>query len=387
MNEKAIKYTINAFQLQGVEKEMNISEIATPVLAVDRDAFERNLAVMDGLLAKSPMKLYPHYKSNKCLEIAKTQIARGAGGITCAKVSEAEDLAEGGVKTIVLANQVVQPEKMTRVAALARRADVTVCVDDARNVAGIESAALAAGSRLRVLVEFEVGLNRCGVETEEEVIALARAVASCRHLSFDGIQAYAGQLSHETDAAKRRAAVLDTEARVRRLKAAVEAAGFPCRNVAGASTGTVADKPLDTPYTQLQAGSYVFMDSTYAELGLPFEQSLYVLTRVLSVRPGRVVLDGGVKSFTMDQHPPTLPDLPGVKFELNEEHTILFGDGLGLKPNDIVRIVPGHCCTTVNCNDWLYVMDGGAFGDRTMRRGECGKVIDRWRITSRGKSQ
>ncbi len=353
---------------------MYISEIATPVLAVDRRVLERNLDAMDGLLAKLPMKLYPHYKSNKCLEIAKMQLARGAGGITCAKVSEAEDLADGGVKTIVLANQVVQPEKLTRVAALARRADVTVCVDDAENVAALERAMAAADSRLRVLVEFEVGLNRCGVETEEEVIALARTVASCRHLSFDGIQAYAGQLSHETDAGKRRAAALEIEARVRRVKAAVEATGLPCRNVAGASTGTVADKGPDTPYTQLQAGSYVFMDSTYSELGLPFGQSLYILARVLSVRPRRVVLDGGVKSFTMDQHPPTLPDLPGVRFELNEEHTILFGDGLGLKPNDVVRIVPGHCCTTVNCHDWLYAVDGG-------------EVIDRWRITSRGRSQ
>ena len=353
---------------------MDISEIATPVLAVDRKALERNLDAMDGLLAKLPMKLYPHYKSNKCLEIAKMQLARGAGGITCAKVSEAEDLVDGGVKTVVLANQVVQPEKVARLAALARRADVTVCVDDAANVAELERAASAADSRMRAFVEFEVGLNRCGVETEGEVVALAHAVAACRHLDFDGLQAYAGQLSHEADAGKRRAAALGIEDRVRRVKAAVEAAGLPCRNVAGASTGTVADKGPDTPYTQLQAGSYVFMDSTYAELGLPFVQSLYVLARVLSVRPGRVVLDGGVKSFTMDQHPPTLPDLPGVRFELNEEHTILFGDGLGLGPNDIVRIVPGHCCTTVNCHDWLYVVDGG-------------EVVDRWRITSRGRSQ
>ena len=353
---------------------MKIEEIGTPALAIDRQAFEANMEMMDRLLAKSPMKLYPHYKSNKCLEIVKRQLAHGAGGITCAKLSEAEDLADGGVGVIVLANQVVQPEKVARLAMLARRADVTVCVDDADNVAALERAAAAVDARLRVLVELEVGLNRCGVDTDEEVLMLARAVAACPHLSFDGIQAYAGQLSHETDGAVRRAAVLDTEARVRRLKAAVEAAGIPCRSIAGGSTGTVADKPIDTPYTQLQAGSYVFMDSTYAELGIPFVQSLYILARVLSVRPGRVVLDGGVKSLTMDQHPPVFPDLPGVKFELNEEHTILFDPGRELRPNDIVRIVPGHCCTTVNCHDRLLVVDSG-------------EVVDEWRITSRGRAQ
>ena len=134
---------------------MKISEIATPVLAVERSAFERNLGAMDALLAKLPMTLYPHYKSNKCLEIAKMQLARGAGGITCAKVSEAEDLADGGVKSIVVANQVVQPEKVARLAALARRADVTVCVDDAGNVAGLK-ASRRDGSTLTVLAKSVV---------------------------------------------------------------------------------------------------------------------------------------------------------------------------------------------------------------------------------------
>lgn len=351
---------------------MKISEICTPALAVDIRAFEENLRTMDGLLAGSPMTLYPHYKSNKCLEIVKRQLAHGAGGITCAKVSEAEDLVDGGVKTVVLANQVVQPEKIARLAALARRADVTVCVDDAENVRALERAASAADASINVLVEFEVGLNRCGVETEEELVALARAVAACPHLGFEGIQAYAGQLSHEADSSARKSAVLDTERRVRVLKSAVEAAGFPCRHIAGGSTGTVADKPRDTPYTQLQAGSYVFMDSTYAELRLQFRQSLYLLTRVLSVRPGRVILDGGVKSLTMDQHAPVLPDLPGVKFELNEEHTILFDPGREVP--DVVRIIPGHCCTTVNCHDLLYVVDGD-------------DVVGQWPVTSRGRSQ
>ncbi len=353
---------------------MKIANIETPVLVVDRPAFEENLRIMDGLLSKSPMTLYPHYKSNKCLEIVRRQLAHGAGGITCAKVSEAEDLVAGGVRTVVLANQVVQPEKIARLMALAGKADLTVCVDDAANVAALARAAAAADVRLKVLVEFEVGLNRCGVATADEVIALVQAVARCPHLAFDGIQAYAGQLSHETDAAVRRTAVLETERRVRELKAAVEAAGFPCRHIAGGSTGTVADKPADTPYTQLQAGSYVFMDSTYAELALPFRPSLYLLTRVLSVRPGRVILDGGVKSFTMDQHAPVLPDLPGVRFELNEEHTILFSPGREMRLNDLVRLIPGHCCTTVNGHDRLLVVEGDA-------------VVDEWRITSRGRAQ
>ena len=353
---------------------MKIQEIPTPALIIEKSAFESNFRTMAELLKRFPsMRLYPHYKSHKCLSIARRQMAEGAGGITCAKLSEAEDLVRGGIPVVVIANQITQMEKFPRLAAIAKAADVTVCVDDADNVAALGAAMSAAGAKLRVLVEFEVGLNRCGVNTREEVLALVEAVKREPSLVFDGIQAYAGQLSHETDDSARRNGIDAKERKVRELKAFIEAAGHPCRSVAGGSTGTVAEKPADTVYTQLQAGSYLMLDSTYTTLPLPFRQSLYLLTRVISVKPGRAVLDGGVKSFTMDQHAPLIPDLPGVRFDLNEEHVILFDPPAPLKVNDLVRIVPGHCCTTMNSNAVAFVVDGD-------------EVVERIEITSRGES-
>lgn len=353
---------------------MNIHEIETPALILDRHALEKNLQEMDRLLERSPMTLYPHYKSNKCPRIAQMQMRRGAGGITCAKLSEAEDLADAGIPTIVIANQVVQAEKLPRLAALAGRCDLTVCVDDAENVLALEQAMAAASGRLRVLVEYEVGMRRCGVETPEAFLSLARLIDAQPHLMFEGIQAYAGHLSHESDAARRKTELLDIEERVRKLKAFVEQNGLPVRNVCGGSTGTAADKPLDTAYTQLQAGSYLFMDATYETLDLRFQQALYLLMTVISVKEDRVMLDGGVKSLSMDQASPVFPSLLDAEIIFSEEHTTLLARDTGLKPGDKVRCIPGHCCTTMNIHDRIYLVDGD-------------DVVDVWPITSRGKAQ
>ncbi len=353
---------------------MKIHEIETPALILDKHALEKNFQEMDRLLDGSPMTLYPHYKSNKCPRIAQMQMQRGAGGITCAKLSEAEDLAEAGISTIVIANQVVQAQKLPRLAALAGRCDLTVCADDPENVLALEQAMAAASGQLRVLVEYEVGMRRCGVETPEEFLFLARLIDAQPHLIFEGIQAYAGHLSHESDASRRKTELLDIEARVKALKAFVEQNGLPVRNVCGGSTGTAADKPLDTAYTQLQAGSYLFMDATYETLNLRFQQALFLLTTVISVKEDRVILDGGVKSLAMDQAVPVFPALPDAEIIFSEEHTTLLTRNTSLKLGDNMRCIPGHCCTTMNIHDKIYLVDGE-------------DVADVWAITSRGKAQ
>lgn len=353
---------------------MKICELATPALIVDKRALEENLRQMDRLLADSPMTLYPHYKTHKCPRIAQLQLERGAGGITCAKLSEAEDLAAAGVSVIVIANQVVQAEKLPRVAALAGKCDLTVCVDGEENVLALERAMAETGGRLRVLAEYEVGMRRCGVESPEALLALARLIDAQPHLIWEGIQAYAGHLAHMRDGSRRRAELLEIEETVRRLKEFVEAAGLPVRQVCGGSTGTAADKPTGTVYTQLQAGSYLLMDATYQTLDLRFAQALFLLTTVLSVKEDRVVVDGGVKSLTMDQDPPVFPDFPKAELLFSEEHTTLLVSGSGLRPGDRLRCVPGHCCTTVNVHDCLYLTDGQ-------------EVLETWPVVSRGKAQ
>ena len=187
---------------------MNISDLQTPALLLDKPAMERNMEKIDALQQGTSMALYPHYKSHKCPAIAKLQLARGARGITCAKLSEALDLAQAGIKNIIIANQVVQAEKLPVLARLARQCVLTVCADDSRNVLALEEAMAPGGGLLRVLVEYDVGMRRCGVQSYEEALALAELIEDQPHLAFEGIQAYAGHLAHQADAEKRRRELL-----------------------------------------------------------------------------------------------------------------------------------------------------------------------------------
>lgn len=353
---------------------MTIYDLETPALILERRDLEENMRRMDQLLAPSPMSLYPHYKSHKCPALARLQLDRGAQGITCAKLGEAEDLAQSGVETIVLANQVVQPEKIARLAQLANTCRLTVCADDRENVLALSAACLRAGSTLGVLVEYEVGMQRCGVESYEDFLALAQTIDQAEGLRFEGIQAYAGHLAHERDGDKRRREILAIEADVKALKDYVEQAGLIVRHIGGGSTGTAADKPAHTVYTQLQCGSYLFMDTAYQALDLPFRQALHLLTTVVSAKPGRVVVDAGVKSLAMDQTAPAFPAFPGAQVIFSEEHTTLLGDGVRGGVGDKVLCVPGHCCTTVNLARQIYLVDGE-------------DVLAAWPVTSRGKAQ
>ena len=196
---------------------MKIHQPETPALILEKHVFEENLRTMKALLSETTMSLRPHYKSHKCPTIAKLQIADGAKGMICAKLSEAEDLADCGIADILIGNQIVQPEKLCRLAALAKRCRLTVCVDDAQNVLDLEKHMAAADAALFCLVEYEIGMGRFGVETHEEVIALAKLIEQQPHLRFEGVQAYAGNLSHEPSLAVRQASTDQIEADLRAL--------------------------------------------------------------------------------------------------------------------------------------------------------------------------
>ena len=352
---------------------MTLREIETPAVLLDLDAMERNTERLRRIVQGSSMRLFPHYKSHKCVDIARWQLENGAEGITCAKLSEAEDLAKAGIPRIVLANQVVQPSKLRRLAALAGEAEIAVCADSAEPVLTLAEACRQAGTQVGVLIELEVGMRRCGLDSFEAVRDLARLILTQPALRFEGIQAYAGQLSHETDAAKRRAGMQAAEARAAALKAYLERdCGIPVKEICGGSTGTAADKPKSTVYTQLQAGSYLFMDTSYGKLDLGFEQAMFVLATVISRSADRAVLDCGVKSLPMDQDPPCLRDDPGRPLILHEEHTIV--EGADLAPGQPVLLVPGHCCTTNNSFDRVCLT----------RNGIVQRVIP---VTSRAKAQ
>ena len=352
---------------------MLIQNVPTPAILLDKKIMEENSRKMEELIRGTSMVLYPHYKSHKCPELARWQMAHGAGGITCAKLGEAQDLVEAGIPVVVIANQIVQPEKLEKLALLAGKASMTVCADDPDNVLALEAACAKAGTRLNVLVEYEVGMQRCGAETHAEVLQLAQLIRRQKHLNFAGIQAYAGQLSHETEAARRKTEILRIEKDVAALKAFVEQHGIPVLHVCGGSTGTAADKPKDTVYTQLQAGSYLFMDASYERLGLVFRQARFILTTVVSVKKDRIVTDCGVKSLAMDQVTPRYAAFPDAALSFSEEHTTLFVEGAPLKGGDKLLAIPGHCCTTNNSFEKILLA-------------ESGEIIREMPVTSRGKA-
>ena len=178
---------------------MKISGLSTPALVLDVNILNENIAAMNDILKDTSLKLRPHYKSHKCAALAKMQIKNGAIGMTCAKLSEAEDLCDVGVEDILLANQVVDIAKIHRLADLANHCRLTVCVDNVENITALSVAAQNSGSTIHCLVEYDIGMQRCGVITKEEVLSLAKHILSCANLEFDGLQAYAGHISHVED--------------------------------------------------------------------------------------------------------------------------------------------------------------------------------------------
>ncbi len=357
---------------------MKIFDLPTPALIADNDILSENMAVMETLLRGKSVQLRPHYKSHKCATLAQRQIASGAIGITCAKLSEAEDLIFSGIDDILIANQIVETAKIDHLAWLAGMIRLTVCVDDIENARVLSRAAVHTGNVIHCLVEYDIGMNRCGVRTKEQYLELAEEVSALPNLEYDGIQAYAGYASHMVSTEERIETTRMNEHKVAALIEYLRDHGIVVHTVSGGSTGTAATKAEDGIYTELQAGSYLFMDSTYDQLDVPFKNSLFVLATVVSRNENTIILDAGAKGLGADQNLPVVLDrnrqrIPG-RVVLNEEHLKLYDSGWDVKLGEKALIVPGHCCTTVNLYDWLYLFSGGVLTERVA-------------VTARGKSQ
>jgi len=355
------------------------SAIDTPALVLELDAFERNMQRMTFAVRGARVRLRPHAKSHKCPEIAARQIAAGAVGVCCQKVSEAEAMVDGGIRDVFVSNEVVGAQKLARLAQLAKRARTSVCVDDAGNVADIERAAREAGAQIHVLVEVNVGANRCGVEPGAPALALARAVAAAEHLRFAGIHAYHGTAQHVRSVADRRTAIALATRKARSTKALIESSGIAVEVVTGAGTGTFVFEAASDVYNEIQPGSYVFMDADYGAnewSGFPdFEQSLFVLATVMSAPAAdRAVVDAGLKASSVDSGLPRLQGWSGVEYvAASDEHGVLKIARGAQAPRlgEKVRLVPGHCDPTVNLYDWIVCVRGG-------------RVEALWPVTARG---
>src|SRR5262245_52982617 len=357
---------------------MPVAEIDTPALVVDLDAYERNLDTMAASLTGTPVRLRGHAKTHKCPVVALHQVARGAVGSCCQKVSEAEAMVYGGVRNVLVSNEVIGSRKIARLLGLARQAEVAVCVDDPGNVRDLDEAAGAFGVRLPVLVEIDVGMGRCGVAPGEPALALARHVAAHPGLRFAGLQAYHGRAQHINEVDKRRAAIEAAIADVRHTVDLLKRHGLACETVSGAGTGSYRWEAASGVYTEVQAGSYCFMDVEYGLVeGFPreFEQSLFVLATVMSrAAPDRAVVDAGLKALSVDKGRPGVHGHSEAEFRrASDEHGVLRlgGASRGLRLGDRLWLIPGHCDPTINLYDWYVAVRGD-------------RVEALWAITARG---
>jgi D-serine deaminase-like pyridoxal phosphate-dependent protein len=346
-----------------------LSEIDTPALIIDLDAFERNLDTMAAAVGKLGVRLRPHAKTHKSPIIATKQIARGAVGMCCQKVAEAEILVAGGVSDVLVSNEVVGLRKLERLAALARHARISVCVDDSIAVEQLALAAERAGSHIEVLVEVDVGAGRCGVRPGPAAAGLARQVADSRFLSFGGLQAYHGSAQHLRTPEERRAAIASAANATKETLRALEDAGFQCRTIGGAGTGTFELEGASGIWNELQAGSYIFMDADYAKNvadgtrnATPFEHALFVIATVMSTASGeRAVIDAGHKALSNDSGFPAVLGRPDLRYHRpSDEHGLLDFDSASsrLAIGDKVTLIPGHCDPTVNLYDWYVGVRG-----------------------------
>jgi len=349
---------------------MKIENIQTPALILDKKILMENIEAMKELLKGSNLKLRPHFKSHKCSYLSHLQIENGAKGITCAKLSEAIDLADSGIEDILIANQIVDAKKIRCLADLAGDCRLTVCVDDENNIKMLSGAAKSSGNTIYCLVEYEIGMERCGATSKEQVLKLAKLIENSDNLVFDGLQVYAGHISHIEDFSEREKLTKQNYTKIKQLIDHLCQNGISVNIVSGGSTGTAGIKVKENLYNELQAGSYLFMDSTYKNLNLPFKNSLFILSTVVSKRDGLTVIDSGVKTCGVDQGMPEIVGNKAQTIVASEEHFQLHGLSNPLNIGDKVKLIPGHCCSTVNLFDKIYLVDGETVVDRILITGK-----------------
>jgi 3-hydroxy-D-aspartate aldolase len=365
---------------------MDEADIQTPCLILDLDALERNIVKMGDYAKAHGMRHRVHGKMHKSVDVAKLQERLGgAVGVCCQKVSEAEVFARGGIKDVLVSNQVRDPAKIDRLARLPKLgARTIVCVDDVANVADLSAAAVKHGTQLEVFVEIDCGAGRCGVKSPEEVVAIAKAVAAAPSLKFTGIQAYQGAMQHMDKYEDRKAKLDAAIAQVKACVDALEAAGLKPELVSGGGTGSYYFESNSGVYNELQCGSYAFMDADYGRIldkdgnridRGEWENALFILTSVMShVKADKAIVDAGLKAQSVDSGLPVIFGRDDVKYiKCSDEHGVVEDPQGVLKVNDKLRLVPGHCDPTCNVHDW-YV------GVRN------GKVESVWPVSARGKA-
>ncbi len=365
---------------------MNEADIQTPCLVLDLDALERNIKKMGDFAKQMGVRHRVHGKMHKSVDVALLQETLGGSvGVCCQKVSEAEVFARGGIKDVLVSNQVRQPEKIDRLARLPKLgARAICCVDDLANVADLSEAAVSHGTQIECLVEIDCGAGRCGVTTTPAVVEIAKAIDAAPGLKFAGLQAYQGAMQHLDSYEDRKAKIEIAVAQVRDAVDTLKAEGLECDIVGGGGTGSYYFEGTSGVYNELQCGSYAFMDADYGRIldkdgkridQGEWENALFILTSVMShAKADKAIVDAGLKAQSVDSGLPVIFGRTDVTYvKCSDEHGVVADPDGVLKVNDKLRLVPGHCDPTCNVHDW-YV------GVRN------GKVETLWPVSARGKA-
>jgi D-serine deaminase-like pyridoxal phosphate-dependent protein len=357
----------------------SVQDLDTPSLLLDLDVVERNIAKMAADARAWGVNVRPHAKTHKTPAVAHMQLAAGAIGITCAKLGEAEVMADGGIGEILISQEIVGELKVHRLIALSQRCHVTTVIDDLEGAEALSQAAGAAGITLDFLVDVTPGFGRTGMPAGEPAARLAEQVARLPGLHFMGIQGYEGHLQFVNPASERETRVAEAMEMLADTKARMEKAGLQLQIVSTAGTGTCRFAARNPVVTEIQPGSYVVMDSRYAGTeAVEFDHSLSILTSVVSraARSDAVIVDAGLKTLSTDHGPAATRGLPGATYEpAGDEHgRIMYPDGHQLPLGQKLELIPSHCDTTINLHDRYYVVREGM-------------VVDVWNIDARGRIQ
>lgn len=365
---------------------MDEADIQTPCLVLDLDALERNIKKMGDYAKAHGMRHRVHGKMHKSVDVAKLQERLGgAVGVCCQKVSEAEVFARGGIKDVLVSNQVRDAAKIDRLAQLPKLgARIIVCVDDIANVADLSAAAQKHSTELECFVEIDCGAGRCGVTTSEDVVAIAKAIDAAPGLKFTGIQAYQGAMQHMDSYEDRKAKLDIAIAMVKDAADALKIEGLEAELVSGGGTGSYYFESNSGVYNELQCGSYAFMDADYGRIldqdgnridQGEWENAFFILTQVMShAKADKAICDAGLKAQSVDSGLPVVFGRDDVEYvKCSDEHGVIADpDGL-LKVGDKLRLVPGHCDPTANVHDWYVGVRGG-------------RVETLWPVSARGKA-
>ncbi len=350
----------------------SVDVLPTPALLVDVDALRRNIATMMAALDGRTARLRPHTKVQKSPDIALMQVDAGAIGVTVASVWEAAAMAAAGVGDILIANELVPLDRVATASALAAHTSLTLAVDDARNIDALSAAMTSRGTGADVLVDLDVGMARCGARSPEQALRLAEQVQAAPGLRLKGVMAYEGHCMLEPDRERRTRLASEAMDYAASVKELLRAEGLPAETLSGGGTGTYDITGRHPQVTELQAGSYVFMDAFHGNLVAGFEVSLTVLTTVLARHGDTVILDAGRKSISTDFVLPPMLGHDYVARYYAEEHALFdTDDRFRADIGDRLRLVSGYAPTTVNLHDALFAVRDG-------------EVVDVWPVFPRG---